>query len=313
MNIVYFGNGQRAYICLNYLIKNNIQIDCVVSSKLEEKKKTSSLISLAKDYKIKYFLTDDPNEEKSKNFFLGLNADIFILGGYDKILKKHIIEIPKKLCINLHGGKLPEYRGSSPLNWVLINEETEFTISIIKVDTGVDTGEIIKDYTQKIEHNDTIVDLHRKANKYFPKLLLDVINDIRNDRLNYRKQSPKKVSYYPLRNKKDGFILFDQLNASEVHGRIRALSLPYPCAFSFWKSKKVYFITSELNDFKFYGEAGKVYKKTKKGFLICCKDVSIWITKAKFDDGSDAIKLIKKYDSFTTIRGQILSSFENKN
>ena len=82
---------------------------------------------------------------------------------------------------------------------------------------------------------------------------------------------------------------------------------------TFWKGKKVYLIASELNKFPFYGEAGKVYQKTKKGLLTCCNNRSLWITKAKFEDGSDAIEVIQRYDSFTTIRGEILNLLENSN
>ena len=311
MKIVYFGNGNRAYNCLKFLIEKDVKIECIVSLHIEENKK-ASVIHLAKKHKILYFLTENPNNSTSIKFLTELNSDLFVLGGYSKILKKEAIEIPRKLCINLHGGKLPNYRGSSPLNWALINNEKEFTISIIKVEAGIDTGEIIKDYSQTIEPDDTIVDLHRKANEHFPELLLNVINEIEKESYKLRKQPKKNVAYFPLRNKEDGFILFDQLSAHEVHGRIRALTHPYPCAFSFWKFQKVYFIASELNNFPFYGEAGKVYQKSKKGLLICCNDISLWISKAKFEDGSDAIPVIKRYDSFTTIRGEILNSLENQ-
>ena len=311
MKIVFFGNGNRAYNSLKYLIEKDVKIKCIVGLHFEEDK-FFSIIQLAKKNKILYFLTDNPNDKSSIKFLNKLNADLFILGGYSKILKKEVIEIPKKFCINLHGGKLPNYRGSSPLNWALINNEREFTISIIKVEMGIDTGEILKEHKQTIETEDTILDLHRKANEQFPKLLLKVINEIEKDSYKLIKQDQKDVAYFPLRNKEDGFILFDQLSTKEVHSRIRALTRPYPCAFSFWKSQKVSFIKSELNNFPYYGEAGKIYRKTKKGLLVTCKDESIWILKAEFEDGSDAISAIQKYDSFTTIRGEILNSFKNK-
>ena len=309
MKIVFFGNGNRAYNSLNYLLKKNIQIQCIVGLPIEENKK-NSIIQLAKKYNILYFLTDNPNDVNSIEFLKQINADLFVLGGYSKILNKKVIDIPHKLCINLHGGKLPKYRGSSPLNWALINDEKEFTISIIKVDSGIDTGEILKEYNQTIEPEDTIVDLHKKANEQFPKLLLNVIGEIKRDSYKLIKQDQKDVAYYPLRHKEDGFILFDQLTTKEIHSRIRALTLPYPCAFSFWKDQKVNFIKSQLNNFPYNGEAGKIYRKTKKGLLVACKDESIWISKANFEDGSDAITAIQKYDSFTTIRGEILNSFK---
>ena len=68
---------------------------------------------------------------------------MFVLAGYGLILKKQCIALPKSHCINLHGGRLPQYRGSSPMNWALINDEPLIGISIIEVDQGIDTGPVL--------------------------------------------------------------------------------------------------------------------------------------------------------------------------
>ena len=153
--------------------------------------------------------------------------------------------------------------------------------------------------------------MHDKANTGFHKLLLKTINQINKKTYSPTAQEGKDKSYFPLRFKEDGFILFDQYNALEVHNRIRALSKPYPCAFSFYNSKKVLFEKSELNDFPFYGESGRIYKKNNKGILVCCKDLCLWITKAFYEDGNDALNDLIRYEKFATVKGEILNLLEN--
>lgn len=312
MKIVFFGNGVRAYYCLEFLLINKIKILSLVSTE-DEVLREPSLIDLAKKNNIEYLISNTPNDEKSFLFLNKKNPDLFILGGFSKILKEEIINIPKIFTINLHGGKLPKYRGSSPLNWALINGETEFTISIIKVDIGVDTGDILKELTIPISNDDDISDLHMKANVGFGNTLIDVINQINKNSYDLIPQKNNNISYYPMRFKEDGFILFDKYSAIEIHNRIRALTKPYPCAFSFYNSKKIFFEKSELNSYPFYGESGRIYKKNKKGILVCCRDVSLWITKAFYEDGSYAIDDLIKYEKFTTLEGEIFSLLEHSN
>tara|TARA_B100000427_G_C15482184_1_gene583584 strand:+ start:514 stop:1443 length:930 start_codon:yes stop_codon:yes gene_type:complete len=307
MKIVFFGNGKRAFVCLKHLIEERRNIVGVVGIPDEVDQK-NTIISLAIDNNIPIIVTEDPNDKDTIRLIKKYNSDIFVLGGYCKILNNKILSIPKRMVMNLHAGKLPEYRGSSPLNWALINGEEEFTISIIKVTIGIDAGPILKEQTFEINLNDNIYDLHEKANHHFPIMLSELINEITANKYVEKAQDLENSSYFPRRFKEDGFILFDQLKCDDVHNKIRALTKPYPCAFSYFGKQKVYFISSRLNEGIFYGEPGRVYRKVNNEILVCCKDKSLWITNAEFEDGSDAIKEISVYDSFSTVRIEILNS-----
>jgi len=90
------------------------------------------------------------------------------------------------------------------------------------------------------------------------------------------------------------------------------LTEPYPCAFSYYKNKKVKFISSELCNNPYYGEPGRIYKKSCKGLLVCAKDRCLWITKAFISKtGLPLADIAKRYDKLATIRGSILNSFED--
>ncbi len=117
------------------------------------------------------------------------------------------------------------------------------------------------------------------------------------------KQDPSRAVYYPLRFPDDGLIFFDQFTAEQIHNRIRALTEPYPCAYTFFKKRKVKLVTSELHDQNYFGESGRVYRKTNRGLLVCASDRCLWITNAVFEDtGERVIEVAKRYEVFATLR-----------
>jgi len=313
MKIVFWGNGARSEACLDALIKADREVCCVVAHPYDENN-PRGIVQLAQSYKLPLIAPQDPNDQETQEYLNRCQADVFVLGGYGKIIKNNIIQIPKLNCINLHGGKLPECRGSSPLNWALINGWDCFSISIIEVDRGVDTGPVLKDKTFSITSEDTIIDLHKIANSEFPLLLLEVLNDISKGTVQKQIQDNSKAAYYPLRFSDDGFILWDSLTATEVANRVRALTEPYPCAFTVWEGRKVKICKTTFPNVPFYGEPGRIYKiSSKNGILVCASDQALWIKEAIFEDtGEFVINHISRYDQFPTMRGWVLSQSLNK-
>ena len=307
MNIIYFGKGLRGYYCLKKILESNYNITSIIIQG-QESLTEHSILKLAHTYNIEIKNPTDPNSRDFESYLKSKNADIFVLGGYGKILKQNIINIPKIICINLHGGKLPEYRGSSPMNWALINGESSFTLSIIKVATGVDTGDVILKKSFDIDINDTIVNLHNIANNEFPPMLVKTLNNITNNDYQLHKQTEENSAYYPLRFPEDGFILFDNYTAEQIHNRIRALTEPYPCAFTFFNHKKIKLISSKLTTTPYFGEPGRVYRKTKNGLLMCAKDKCLWIKKAiTYNDNLNLSDIINRYDKLLTVQDYILN------
>ncbi|MBI4042392.1 MAG: methionyl-tRNA formyltransferase [Deltaproteobacteria bacterium] len=236
-----------------------------------------------------------------------IEPDLLILAGYGKIIKEKILRLARIMCLNLHAGKLPKYRGSSPMNWALINGETSFTLSIIKVNKGIDTGDLLQEKTFPISLKDTIKTLHDLAAEEFPLLLLKTLSGIRNGTLAPSRQIREEASYYPLRFPEDGLILWDRLTAMEIHNRIRALAPPYPSAFTFYRGRKVKLVSSELHDFDFFGEPGRIYRITKRGFLICARDKCLWIREALFSESRESLhEIVHPYDKLLTLSGFVL-------
>tara|TARA_Y100000741_G_scaffold360985_1_gene344199 strand:- start:5252 stop:6205 length:954 start_codon:yes stop_codon:yes gene_type:complete len=314
MDIIFFGNGSRSKPCLNSLLSKKNNINAIVAHPKEESKWFSYLAEVANSLQIPIFSPKNPNEKSFEKKIKSFAADLFIFAGYGKILNNNIIKIPKKMCVNLHGGKLPKYRGSSPMNWALINGEKSFTLSIIELKKIIDGGPVLLEKEFIINENSTIVDLHKIANEEFPKMLKIVVDRINDGLLTPIAQDESKASYFPLRFPDDGFILWDMLSAEQIHNRIRALTYPYPCAFSYYKNDKIKLLKSELDTNNFYGEAGRIYRIEDNRLLISAKQGSLWITEAVFEsDGSSLAQNVKRYQSLSTIKDICMNYYSRLN
>jgi len=277
MNLIIFGNGERSIeVYRNLNIKNhNINGFITVEknySFLQQFIPKKLLISL-----------EDINNEEAINNFLKLKPDLFIVAGFSQIFTKELLSIPKIGTINLHAGKLPKYRGGSPLNWQLINREEKAGISIILMDEGIDTGNILAEDIFEIEKEDDINSLHNKANKKFPKLVIEAIKELEKGNKGI-KQDESQAIYWHQRQEKDGEINFKILNALDVQYKIKALSPPYNGAWANLDGKKIIFTKSEIPKLKIKGTPGKVLFINKIGPYIICKDYAILIIRYNSKD-----------------------------
>ncbi len=306
MKIVFWIKGSRGVRCLTRVIESGYDIDLLVLQQQRGKQWYIEAVKLGQEHGIRVIEPEDPNDSETERALRSRAPDLFVLAGYGKIVKPNIISIPKVMCINLHGGKLPEYRGSSPMNWVLINGEEKFGISIIKLDSGVDTGDVIMARSFPIEQNSIIRELHEMADEVFPEMLVEVLRQLEDGTFSLKKQEISKARYYPLRFPDDGLIFWDMFTAKQIHNRIRALAEPYPCAFTYYQDRKVKLLSSKLRKTDFFGEPGRVYLKKRGKLLVCAMDKCLWITKAIFEEtGEFLYHKITRYERLATVMGAV--------
>jgi methionyl-tRNA formyltransferase len=295
MRILFAGHKERGERCLEALLGAGHSIVGLIVHPGVERRGGGCPI----------FAPADVNDPALLQKLSTLGADLIVLAGYGQLVKRGFINLVRYGCINLHGGKLPEYRGSSPMNWALINGEQEFGLSVIQISAGIDTGDVLAEKSFPISIDATIADLHRLANAEFPGLLLDVVRAIGSGTTRPRRQDEERAAYYPLRFPEDGLILWDQLTAVEIHNRIRALTEPYPCAFTYFENRKVKLMRSRLDNQLHYGEPGRVYRKTSRGALVCASDRCLWLE-------DDALAKIPRYSRFATVRGLAANLLESR-
>ena len=282
MNYVFFLNGQRGLFVLKKLIKSKkFNLDKAVICNKSIVEKLKNIINKKKIIYIK-----DINSKKSFKLLKKLNTDIFVVSGYPQIFKRQIFKLPKVMTINLHGGPLPGYKGGSPLNWQIINNEKKIGISIIKMKEGIDTGPVILEEKFKLNKSDTIGDIHLKANKYFYILLLKTLKMIEKKGSNIIfKKTKGKSNYWKQRNDQDGYIIAKQFKKIKVYNFIRAITKPYPGAWTKLnfknKIRKIRLFSSRIIKKKINFLKNDYLLKKDKLYLKC-SDGNLRITGYKF-------------------------------
>ncbi|MCJ7717691.1 MAG: hypothetical protein MUO54_14390, partial [Anaerolineales bacterium] len=220
--------------------------------------------------------------------------DLFILCGYNKILKSLIIDIPPLGTINLHGGKLPEYRGAAPINWQIINGETTGGCSIIYVDEGIDTGDIITQEIYPITAEDTHASVLEKTLNIFPPLLEKVLQQIESESVKAVKQDPLEGRYYTRRYPRDSQIDWQIMDDIQVHNLVRGMHGPYPAAFTHLGNLKIEIDKTRLMEEDIMGAAGRVSTKRGKAVIVMAKNQGIVVEEVTVNGKSvDPVEVMK--------------------
>ena len=163
-------------------------------------------------------------------------TDIALSCGFPLIFKKSYLSLPSMGFLNCHAGILPKYRGGSPLNWQLINCEKIFGISVVKINHEIDGGHIFSEKKFIIKKDYDINDLHKIANKNFPKMIIESIKKIINNK-KPKKQKKNSITWKQ-RTESDSMFDFKAKTFKQADRLVKALQNPYPNAFFYFKTIK---------------------------------------------------------------------------
>jgi methionyl-tRNA formyltransferase len=200
--------------------------------------------------------------------------DIIVLTAYGKILPGNIISLPPLGTINVHGSLLPKYRGAAPIQWALINGETETGVTIMQMDEGIDTGDILLQDKIPIDPEDTAGTLSARLAELGGKALGKTLDLLRRDKVKARKQDEKEASLAPLLKKEDGLVDWSQ-SAAQIQALIQGLD-PWPATYTTLSGKRLRLFSPEVvvnspcqNSFS---EPGIVCKADRNGLLVTTGD-----------------------------------------
>lgn len=237
-----------------------------------------------------------------------MNPDFIFSFYYRDMVGKDILGIPAKGCINLHGSLLPKYRGRCPLNWAVINGEKETGVTLHYMTEKPDNGDILAQEKFAIGANDTAKDVHMNATRAAAKLLKAALPKLRKGTLKAVKQDEKKATYFGGRKPEDGAIDWGK-TASEVRNLVRAVTRPYPGAFSFLGEKKyIFWDVSEARG------AAKAFPGTVLSvnpLTIACGKGAVTVNYAQQEGGlyssgaqlAEDCKLVEKMTFTSSLRG----------
>ena len=214
--------------------------------------------------------------EEFASLLCEIDPEMIVVAAYGKILPENVINYPKFGCINVHGSLLPKYRGAAPMQRAIIDGEDETGITIMYMDVGLDTGDMLKKRAVKIEQDDNFEDIHDKLADCGAKLLLEVIDEIACGKNARIKQDDSLATYAKKIEKSDCLIDFSK-SAQQVHNLIRGLS-PNPLSFTHTPDGKLLKIVKSrlVSSEGCCGKAGEVVS-LDGDIVVACGEGSIAI------------------------------------
>jgi methionyl-tRNA formyltransferase len=175
-----------------------------------------------------------PTKMKATDFLSALqewNADVIAVAAFGRILPPPILSLPRNGCVNVHGSLLPRYRGAAPIQWAIINGDSETGITTMLMDEGMDTGAILLQERMTIEPHDTAGSLSVRMAALGGQLLVETLERLKAGTVTPRRQEDSQATLAPILKKEDGFVDW-KLPASALANRVRGLT-PWPGAYTF--------------------------------------------------------------------------------
>ena len=235
-----------------------------------------------------------------------LQPELIVVAAYGQILPQSLLDLPRHGCLNVHTSLLPRYRGAAPIQWAIANGDAETGVTIMKMDAGLDTGDIVVQRRTAIQPADDSATLHERLARLGAELLVQTIPDYVAGKIRPQPQSAEGVSHAPKIKKEDGRIGW-KLPAREIWNRLRAFT-PWPGAYTFWLgvppssgnampagrppeggtlnvAQPVLLKIWKAEVIQKSGEAGTILSADKNGILVSCGQDALRILELQRESG----------------------------
>jgi methionyl-tRNA formyltransferase len=291
MRIIFMGTPELAAASLRRLIASpEFQIAGVVTQPDHPKGRGLKLQpSPVKEVALQANLTVlQPQRAREENFIqqlAALNPELIAVAAYGQILPKAILDLPRFGCLNVHTSLLPKYRGAAPIQHAILNGDSETGVTIMKMDVGLDTGDILTQERTPIDAADNSQTLHDRLATLGADLLVRTIFQFVSGAIQSRPQPAEGVTHAPKIKKIDGEINWEQ-PARVIWNRVRAL-VPWPGAFTHLAGAPQAHLLKiwEAEPVDRAGAAAHVLQADKNGIVIACGSEALRIVTVQREGG----------------------------
>lgn len=272
LKIIFAGTPEFSVPCLQALLESQHQV-CAVYTQPDrpsgrgQKTQPGPVKQLAAKYQIPIYQPASLNNNQELQRLSSLNADIMVVIAYGLILPPEILISPRLGCINVHASLLPQWRGASPIQYAILNGDQLSGITVIQMNQGLDTGDILYKEPYQLKPDETAASLHDYLAISGAKVLLSTLKNIENSQLKPQAQDQSLSSYAHKINKSDALIDWSE-PATTIERKIRAFN-PWPIAYTLmdnrqrlriWKAREVNLSTQET--------CGKIVSVDKIGINV---------------------------------------------
>ena len=205
------------------------------------------------------------NNQEEYDFLKRLNADLAIVVAYGQKIPKNFLNLTKKGFINIHGSILPKWRGAAPIQRSIMNLDSETGISIMKIAEKLDSGPVSKIYKVKLDRNQNTQEISEKLSNLAAEKILDIIDDVLEDKAKFIEQDHSKATYAKKINKEEGKIDWNE-EPSKIIGKINGL-FPSPGAYFNFNGERYKILKAEVGS-----GIGKVGEVISERLEIACNN-----------------------------------------
>lgn len=241
MRVVFMGTPDFAVPTLQHLVNSEYSVVGVVCQPDRPSGRGKKILfgpvkTLALAQNIPVF---QPEKMKAPEFLETLrlwNPDVIVVAAFGRILPQVVLDLPPKGCLNVHGSILPKYRGAAPIQWAVINGESETGVTIMVMDAGLDTGAILEQAVIPISAEDTAGDVAGRMAEVGGGLLVATLKKWLAGAISPQEQNESQATLAPILKKEDGLLDWNQ-SAITLANRIRGLS-PWPGGYTFVEGER---------------------------------------------------------------------------
>lgn len=275
MRIVFMGTPDFAVPSLKQLIEDGHEIVGVFTQPDKPKNRGMKLTPspvkvVALEHEIPVYQPTTLKADEPFEDLAALAPELIVVAAYGKILPKRFLDLPPKGCINVHSSLLPRYRGAAPINWAILNGESETGVTIMYMAEGLDTGDIISQRSTPIDPDETVESLHDRLADIGAQLLGETVAAIDAGTASRIPQDDDLSCYAPMLSRELSPIDFSR-SAKEIHNQVRGL-IPWPATTAEIKGEtfKIFAVeeTAQTSD----KEPGTWLGADKKGINVVCGD-----------------------------------------
>lgn len=274
MRILMMGTPDFAVPTLHALMTTSHTVVGVVTQQDKPKGRGHHLVptplkEAALSYNLPVYQPATLKDEGFMELLKELAPDLIVVAAYGKILPKTVLDFPKYGCVNVHASLLPKYRGAGPIQWAIINGETETGITTMQMGEGLDTGDILLQESVPITDETTADVLFDQLAELGGVLLLETIAALEDGTLRAKPQDDALATYAPMLDKTTGYIDFSD-DAYHILRRIRGVT-PWPSAVVQYDGKRMKIFDAEVVFGTADAAPGQILNVSGDGLLVACK------------------------------------------
>jgi len=312
MRVIYMGTPDVAVEPLKALINSSHEVVLAVSQPDKQNSRRGKKIifcpvkQCAMDNNIEVFQPDRVSDDENYEYLKSFEPDVIVVCAYGQIVKKNILNLAKFGAVNIHASILPHLRGAAPIHRAIMDGEKTTGVTIMQMDEGLDTGDMLLKGEIEITDDMNVGMLHDEISRLGSELLIKALDRIEKGEIEPEKQDDSKSSYAKKITKEDCHIDFNN-NVKDIYNKIRGLN-PFPLSYVNLDEKNIKIYESIIKNEKTNEKCGTIlsYNKKDRAIMVAAKDGIIGIKELKMQ-GKKKMDAASFYNGNRDIIGKVFN------